>query len=43
MNLPNKLTMLRVLLSPVFMALAANRIWLDAGIVFALASLTDYF
>ena len=43
MNLPNKLTMLRVLLIPVFMALAANRMWLAAGIVFALASLTDYF
>lgn len=43
MNLPNKLTMLRVLLIPVFMVLAASRMWLAAGVVFALASLTDYF
>ena len=43
MNLPNKLTMLRVLLIPVFMVCAANRWMLAAGIVFAVASLTDYF
>lgn len=43
MNLPNKLTMLRVLLIPVFMVCAVNRWMLAAGIVFAAASLTDYF
>ena len=35
MNLPNKLTMLRVLLIPVFMVCAANRWMLAAGIIFA--------
>ena len=43
MNLPNKLTMLRVRLIPVFMVCAANRWMLAAGIIFAAASLTDYF
>lgn len=53
MNLPNKLTLLRILLTPVFMVFAAlgrygkpncdQRMLLAAGIVFALASLTDYF
>ncbi len=43
MNLPNKLTMLRVLLIPVFMVCAANCWMLAAGIIFAAASLTDYF
>lgn len=43
MNLPNKLTLLRVALVPVFMVFASNRMWLAAGIVFAVASLTDYF
>lgn len=33
MNLPNKLTMLRVLLIPVFMVCAANRWMLAAGII----------
>ena len=42
MNLPNKLTMLRIVLVPVFMALAANRWMLAAGVVFALASFTDF-
>ena len=52
MNLPNKLTMLRVLLVPVFMVFAAfsrygtadyNRTFmLVAGIVFAVASITDF-
>lgn len=53
MNLPNKLTIARVLLVPVFMVFAAishygtadfNPVFsLIAGIVFALASLTDFF
>ena len=43
MNLPNKLTMLRVLLIPVFMVCAVNHWMLAAGIIFAIASLTDYF
>ena len=53
MNLPNKLTMLRILLVPVFMALAVitqygtasyttGAWYLAAGIVFAAASFTDY-
>ena len=52
MNLPNKLTMLRVILVPVFMVFAAfgrygtaeyNQIFmLVAGIVFAVASITDF-
>lgn len=42
MNLPNKLTMLRIFLVPVFMVCAANRWLLAAGIVFAVASFTDY-
>lgn len=53
MNLPNKLTVLRILLVPVFMVFATlggygtarcnPGMLLAAGIVFALASLTDYF
>ena len=53
MNLPNKLTMLRILLVPVFMVLAGvtqygtasyttGAWYLAAGIVFAAASFTDY-
>lgn len=52
MNLPNKLTMLRVLLVPVFMVFAALAgygtpafnpgVMLVAGIIFALASFTDF-
>ena len=42
MNLPNKLTLLRVALIPVFMVAAANRWMLAAGIIFAIASFTDY-
>lgn len=52
LNLPNKLTMLRVLLVPVFMVFAAfSNCWqpdfnptfsLLAGIVFAVASFTDF-
>ena len=52
MNLPNKLTMLRVILVPVFMVFAAlcrygtqdfnAGLMLAAGIVFAVASFTDF-
>ena len=52
MNLPNKLTMARIFLVPVFMVLVSmthygtsdwNAMWyLAAGIVFAVASFTDY-
>ena len=50
MNLPNKLTMLRVILVPVFMVFAAlggagtgsPALMLAAGIVFAAASFTDF-
>ena len=52
MNLPNKLTMLRVILVPVFMGFAAlcrygtqdfnAGLMLAAGIVFAVASFTDF-
>lgn len=42
MNLPNKLTMLRVLLIPVFMVLIGFENYLAAVVVFAVASFTDY-
>ncbi len=42
MNLPNKLTLLRILLVPVFMLLAGQGWMLAAGIVFAVASFTDF-
>lgn len=42
MNLPNKLTVLRVILVPFFMVCAAFHWWLPAGIIFAAASFTDY-
>lgn len=52
MNLPNKLTMMRVLLVPVFMVLAGisqygtetfnPAFYLAAGVVFAIASFTDF-
>lgn len=41
MNLPNQLTILRVLLIPVFMVLLMNGYGLWAALVFILASLTD--
>ncbi len=43
MNLPNKLTMFRIILVPVMMALMLfdQPIW--AGVVFAAASITDFF
>ena len=43
MNLPNKLTMFRIILVPVTMALMLLGQPIFAGIVFAVASITDFF
>lgn len=43
MNLPNKLTMLRIVLVPVTMALMLLGYPIAAGIMFAVASITDFF
>ncbi len=43
MNLPNKLTMLRIILVPVTMALMLTEHPILAGIFFAIASITDFF
>ncbi len=43
MNLPNKLTMFRIILAPVTMALMLFGQPIYAGIVFAVASITDFF
>lgn len=42
MNLPNKLTLARIIMIPVFMVFLLWGMWKTAGIVFALASFTDY-
>ena len=41
MNLPNKLTCLRMVMVPVFVVLLLNKMNIAAGIVFIVASLTD--
>lgn len=41
MNLPNKLTVLRIMLIPVFIVLLLNRYYYASGIIFIVASLTD--
>lgn len=43
MNLPNKLTLLRIIVVPFFIAAFMMEEYLIAVILFALASLTDYF
>ena len=43
MNLPNKLTMIRMVMVPVCMALIILGFNITAAVVFALASLTDFF
>lgn len=43
MNLPNKLTMVRIVLVPVTMALMITNHPILAGIMFAIASITDFF
>ena len=43
LNLPNKLTMMRIVLVPVTMALMLLGQSIPAGIVFAIASITDFF
>ena len=43
MNLPNKLTMARVIMIPVFMAVMLQNYYLAALIVFCVAAITDFF
>ena len=42
MNLPNKLTMARIIMVPIFMAIMLKGYYIAALIVFALASITDF-
>lgn len=42
MNLPNKLTMTRIIMVPVFMAIILKEYYIAALVVFALASITDF-
>ena len=43
MNLPNKLTMARVICVPIYAVLFLNKLYIWAFIVFVIASLTDMF
>ena len=42
MNLPNKLTMARIIMVPIFMAVMLAEYYIPALIIFALASITDF-
>lgn len=42
MNLPNKLTMARIIMVPIFMAVMLKGFYITALIIFALASITDF-
>lgn len=42
MNLPNKLTMARIIMVPIFMAVMLKGFYIPALIIFALASITDF-
>lgn len=42
MNLPNKLTMARIIMVPIFMAVMLKGFYIPALIIFALASMTDF-
>ena len=41
MNTPNKLTLLRVIMVPIFIWAITSRFYIAAIVIFALASLTD--
>lgn len=43
MNLPNKLTMARIILVPVFMAVMLSGYYLPALVIFCVAAITDFF
>jgi len=43
MNLPNKLTMARIILVPVFMAVMLMGYYLPALLIFSVAAITDFF
>ena len=43
MNLPNKLTIARVICVPIFVLLYYFRLYVPAFIIFVIASITDYF
>ena len=42
MNLPNKLTMARIIMVPIFMAVMLMEYYIPALVIFALASITDF-
>ena len=42
MNLPNKLTMVRIIMVPIFMAIMLKEYYIAALVIFALASITDF-
>ena len=43
MNLPNKLTMARIIMIPAFMAAMLKNFFLAALIIFCVAAITDFF